>query len=100
MHLATTKSILALLLTTIVFAVAVILRRRRSTFATTLLAFGTAFFIIVAFAHVFEALTLLPAFGWGRPHSAGHYIDLTAAVLGIILVIAGLIAAWAERRRR
>ncbi len=100
MHLATTKSILALMLTTVVFAVAVMLHRRRSTLATTLLVFGTAFFIIVAFDHVFEALALLPAFGWGRPHSAGHYIDLTAVVLGTILVVASLIAVWAERRRR
>ncbi len=99
MHLAIIKSILALLLTTVAFAIAVILRRGRSTIATTLLAFGTAFFIIVAFTHIFEALALLPAFGWGWPHSTGHYIDLTAAVLGIILVAAGLAAAWAERRR-
>ncbi len=98
MYLATTKSILALLLTSVVFA-AVMLRRRRSTIATTLLAFGTAFFVIIAIAHVFEALALLPAFGWGQPRSTGHYIDLTSAVLGITLIVAGLVAACIEHHQ-
>jgi low temperature requirement protein LtrA len=93
MDLATIKALLALLLAIVLFAVAAAFRR-------TLLALGTAFLIVVALAHVCEALALLPAFGWGRPDSIGHYIDLTAAVLGIAFVVAGLIAPHLPRRRR
>jgi len=42
----------------------------------------------VTLTHVFEALHLVPAAGWGKPDSVGHYIDLTAALVGGILVVA------------
>ena len=45
---------------------------------------GGAGVAIVAIAHLCEALNVLPWMGWGRVSSAGHYLDLLGAVLGIV----------------
>ena len=47
---------------------------------------GLGCFGIMALAHVFETFTILSALGWGQPHSVGHFIDLTATLLGIVFV--------------
>ncbi len=40
---------------------------------------------MVVLAHLCEALHLFPGMQWGSGHSAGHYLDLGSAVLGLIL---------------
>jgi hypothetical protein len=40
---------------------------------------------LVVIAHIFEALQLLPWMGWGEQKSVGHYVDLTGAMLGVVL---------------
>jgi hypothetical protein len=39
--------------------------------------------MVVVVAHVCEAVHLFPEMGWGLEHSAGHYLDLGSAVLGL-----------------
>jgi hypothetical protein len=64
----------------------------------SLMIFAAACFIVVALAHVCEAYALFPSMGWGLKRSAGHYLDLCAAVLGLTLLPAGyLIRALAQR---
>ena len=46
---------------------------------------------IVAIAHLFEALNILPWMEWGRANSAGHYLDLLGAVLGIVFFPIGYV---------
>jgi len=41
--------------------------------------------MIVVLAHLCEALKLFPSMGWGLSASAGHYLDLGSAVLGLTL---------------
>jgi hypothetical protein len=63
---------------------------------------ATCCFLIVSFAHIFEAFGLLPAAGWGQPHSIGHYVDLSAALLGLVLLGGAVVLPvhkWARRRR-
>ncbi len=60
---------------------------------------GAAALIVVALAHVCEALQLLPAMGWGRPDSAGHYLDLTSAVAGLVLTPTGFLLRRVGRHR-
>ena len=55
---------------------------------------GSVCLLIVVLAHICEALAWLPAMGWGRPHSIGHYVDLSCAVLGVTLFP----VAWIETR--
>jgi hypothetical protein len=56
------------------------------TLGWLLLLIGSGFLIIVVFTHVAEAFHILPAMGWGRPNSAGHYLDLVSAILGCTLL--------------
>jgi len=71
--------------------------RRRGTVGSALRLLGGASFVVVALTHVFEALAILPALGWGQRHSVGHYIDLGAAVLGLTSVSAGLLFQYVHR---
>jgi succinate dehydrogenase/fumarate reductase cytochrome b subunit len=46
---------------------------------------GAACLVVVVLTHIAEALRL-SGVGWGEPHSVGHYLDLTSAVLGVTLL--------------
>ncbi len=61
---------------------------------------GAISLLIVVATHVAEALAVLPAMGWGEENSAGHYLDLTSALLGIVLVPLGYIIRIRTRRPR
>jgi hypothetical protein len=46
--------------------------------------------VIVVLTHVAERLHVFPSMGWGLPDSPGHYLDLVSAVLGAMLLVAGI----------
>jgi hypothetical protein len=46
-------------------------------------------FIVVVLTHLCKAYALFPWMGWGLKRSAGHYLDLCAAILGLSLFLAG-----------
>ena len=100
MNLAVLKGALALAGTAALLVGAAILYRRRGTLDAALQLLGVACFVVVALAHVFEALAILPALGWGHPRSVGHYIDMAAAVLGVTLVSASLFFRYVQRGPR
>jgi hypothetical protein len=54
--------------------------------------------LIVAGAHICEALQVLPSMGWGHPNTVGHYLDLSGAVLAIMLFPLGVILQWRRSR--
>jgi hypothetical protein len=54
---------------------------------------------MVVLAHGCEALHLFPRMHWGEEHSAGHYLDLSSAVLGLTLFPLGFVLHRRERRR-
>ena len=80
------KALLALIPVSVLFAwsVGVLLQERNCGALFQLL--GTVCFLVVVLTHVFEALHLFPLMRWGRPDSIGHYLDLTTALLAIILL--------------
>jgi hypothetical protein len=49
---------------------------------------------LVVLTHVAEALQVFPGMHWGEEHSIGHYVDLSGAVLGVILFPLGLWLRW------
>ena len=51
--------------------------------------FGAGCLVVVVLTHVSEALHLFPWMHWGLEHSAGHYLDLWSAVLGLTLFPVG-----------
>ena len=67
---------------------------RSRTVSARLPLIGAACLGVVVFTHVAEGLGWFPFMGWGEPHSAGHYIDLISARLGIALLVAALAARF------
>jgi hypothetical protein len=56
--------------------------------------------LIVVLIHIAEKLHVFPGMGWGLPDSPGHYLDLVSAVLGSMLLIAGIMIGFIRRRPR
>src|SRR5713226_6613521 len=68
---------------------------RRKTLFSLLQLVGAGCLVVVVLTHVCEALHLLPWMCWGEPGSAGHYLDLSSAALGLTLLTAGyLLDRW------
>ena len=91
MTAAVLKGLLALAGASIFLAVSAALFVTRRDLGAALLATGIGWFGVMALTHVFESFSILPAFGWGQPHSVGHFIDLAAALLGIAFVTLGFL---------
>ena len=85
MNHALLKALTALLPTLLLLSGSTILWLRRKTiYAFTQLA-GAVCITLVVLTHVFEALHILPSMQWGLEHSAGHYVDVAGAILGLTL---------------
>ncbi len=61
---------------------------------------GAGLLVVVVATHICGALSLFSLMEWGAPHSAGHYLDLGSAILGVSLlsVVALLRLSNAKRR--
>jgi hypothetical protein len=64
-----------------------------------LLLLGLACLTIVVLTHVAEMLQVFPRMGWGLPDTPGHYLDFVSALLGTMLLIAGMIWISFNARR-
>jgi len=62
---------------------------RRKGLATLFQLIGAACLVVVVIAHLCEALGWFPWMHWGLEHSAGHYLDLVAAIAGLSLFSIG-----------
>ena len=83
------KSGIALVPTTLLTVGSFVVRVRRKDVWSVVQFFGSAFLVIVVLTHICEALAWFPSMGFGLPHSVGHYVDLSSAVLGVTLFLAG-----------
>lgn len=88
--LARALVVLALVLGLLAWSVAAFARNRAR--ALLLQIGGACCLLVVVAAHVFEARQMFGFMGWGEPHSAGHYVDLSAAILGLTLIAAACMA--------
>jgi len=79
------KALVALVPAGILFIGSVFLFLRERTLGSFLQMLGAGCLVVVVLTHVCEALHLLPWMHWGLEHSAGHYLDLGSAVLGLTL---------------
>jgi hypothetical protein len=89
MNVALLKALFALVPTCLLLFGSAILFLRGKTFYLFMQLFGAGSMGVVALAHVCEALSLFPGMHWGLQHSAGHYLDLAGAILGLTLFPAG-----------
>jgi hypothetical protein len=62
--------------------------------------FGAACLVMVLLTHIAERFDLFPSMGWGLPHSPGHYLDLTSAIFGCILLPLGFFGNALMHRKK
>lgn len=74
-----------------IFAGALTVFLRGKTPSSLLQLVGAGCLVVVVLAHICEALHLFPSMGWGLERSAGHYLDLGSAVLGLTLFPLGYV---------
>jgi len=55
--------------------------------------------VLVVATHVAERFGWVPWMGWGRPDSAGHYLDLASAIAGLVLLPTGYALRKHAKRR-
>ncbi len=92
------RALVFLAVTIVILAGSVVAFARSRRTGTWLQLIGAAALVVVALAHVCEGLRVLPAMGWGRPDSPGHYLDLTSAVAGLVLTPMGFVLRRLGRR--
>jgi hypothetical protein len=92
------KALVALIPACMIFSGSAVLFFRGQTVWVFLQLLGAGCLVVVAFTHVAEALQLFPFMGWGLRQSAGHYIDLWSALLGITLFPLGYLLHALDRR--
>jgi hypothetical protein len=76
----------------VLFAGSVVLFSKRRSLASSLQLIGSVGLVMVVLTHVAEAFQLMPWMRWGLEASAGHYLDLGSAVLGLTLFPIGYLA--------
>lgn len=93
------KAIVALLLVSLLFVGALLTFAKRVAPFSFLQLGGAGCLVLVPLAHICEGLGLFPWMHWGMEHSAGHYVDLISAILGLTLFPVGyLLHAIADKR--
>ena len=98
MNVTLVKALLVLIPAWWLLARSASLVRQRSTPAYVLQLCGSACLMIVVLTHIAEALHLFPFMGWGEAHSAGHYLDLSSAVLAVTLLpVALFLRLWTRK---
>jgi predicted Na+-dependent transporter len=98
MNVTLLKALIALVPIGMLLSGSAVLFFRRRTAWTFLQLIGSGCLVLVVFAHISEALHLLPWMNWGLEHSAGHYVDLCSAILGVTLFPIGyLVEAITDR---
>jgi hypothetical protein len=85
------KALIALVLVGMLFAWSVASFIRGKTVWYLLQLLGAGYLVVVVLTHVSEALDLFPVMQWGSPHSVGHYLDFSSAILGLTLFAEGLL---------
>ena len=68
----------------LVFAGSAVLFSKRKAPSTFLQLLGAGCLVGVVLTHVLEALQAAPWMHWGLENSAGHYLDLVSALLGLV----------------
>ena len=91
MNIVLVKALIASLPAGMLLYGAAALFSQARTVPSSLQLIGAASMLLVVVTHVFEGLHLLPWMGWGGPHSVGHYLDASSALLGVTLFPLGYV---------
>ena len=91
------RAVVALVPACMLFSGAIVLFSRRKTVSSFLELLGAGCLVLVVLAHFSEALQWFPWMHWGGEHSAGHYLDLSSAILGLTLFPTGYLLSALPR---
>jgi len=83
------KALMAFAPACVLFLSSVLLFMRTKAVFSFMELLGSGGFMLVASAHICEALGLFPWMNWGHEQSVGHYLDLSGAALGLVLFPTG-----------
>lgn len=83
------RSTLMLVLILALLVASALSYRSNKTLPSFMQLIGARFFLVVVLAHFCEALSVFPSMGWGKEGTPGHYLDLSSAVLGVVLFTVG-----------
>ena len=86
-------ALVALLPASMLFLGSLVLFVRRKAVCSALQVIGAGCLTVVVLTHVAEALHLFPRMGWGLSDSAGHYLNLVGAILGLLLFPIGYLGS-------
>jgi len=89
MNVPLCKALMALLPVSLLLSGSVIMWLHGKTSYQFIQLVGAGCLVVVVLTHVCESLHLFPGMHWGLEHSAGHYVDWSAAVLGLALFPVG-----------
>jgi succinate dehydrogenase/fumarate reductase cytochrome b subunit len=98
MNATLSKALVALVPAGILFVGSVLLFLREKTLSSFLQPLGAGCLVLVVLTHLCEALHLFPWMHWGSNHSAGHYLNLWSAVLGLTLFPVGYLLHALSKR--
>ncbi len=99
MNATLAQALLALVPAGILFVGSILLCLREKILGSFLQLVGAGFLVIVVLAHLCEALHLFPWMRWDAEDSAGHYLDLGSAVLGLTLFPIGYLLHVITKQR-
>jgi hypothetical protein len=85
MNATALKTLAALVPACLLLAGSAVVFSKLRTASTFLQLVGAGCLTMVVLSHICEAFYLVPWMQWGLPNSAGHYLDLVSAVLGLVL---------------
>jgi hypothetical protein len=85
MNATALRALAALVPATLLLIGSAVLFSKVRTVSTFLQLVGAGCLTVVVLSHICEAFNLVPWIQWGLPNSAGHYLDLASAVLGLVL---------------
>jgi hypothetical protein len=94
------KALLALVPASVLFAGSAVSFLSGKTTASALQLIGAGCLVVVVLTHIAEALHLFVWMHWGDEDSAGHYLDLSSAVLGVTLFPIGYLLHTLKKNPR
>ena len=93
------RALLALVPTSLLFTASIISLFRAKSFSGLLQVAGAGCLFAVVLTHFAEAVHMFSSLGWGQEHSAGHYLNLCSAALGLTLFPLGYLLQALTRTR-
>jgi hypothetical protein len=99
MNITLLRALIASVPACTLFSGSLVLFYKRKTVSSCLQLVGSGCLVVVVLTHVSEALQLFPWMHWGLEHSAGHYLDLISALLGLTLFPTGYLLHAVRTRR-